>query len=284
MVSGREGMSVVVNGVRLAYEDRGIGRPVVFVHGYAASSATWRQVAHSLSDSYRTVALDLMGFGRSEKPARQLYTIERQASLLRGFLAQLDLDDFVLVGHSYGGGVCLSLLRLDHGLHIRGLALMDTICYPQPLPTGVRLLRMPVVGGLALRLLPAEAVVRYTLRQGYHKPVVLNPELVKAYAEALRSPGGRQAMVETARRILPQDVDGLVRSYARISYPTFILWGERDRIIPVALGRRLSGQIPGAASQMVVLKDCGHVPQEEMPERTAELIGDFLLRLSPHIV
>lgn len=284
MVNGREAASVVVNGVRLAYEDRGMGRPVVFVHGLAASSATWRVVAQMLSDSCRTITLDLMGFGRSDKPLQQLYTLERQASLLRGFIAELGLEKCVLVGHSYGGGVCLSLLRLEHGLEIRGLALLDTICYPQSFPLGVRALRLPGVGELALKLMPPELGVKVMLKQAYYRPVVINPELVRSYAAALKSPGGRHALLETARRMLPQDVEGLVRSYSCISYPTFLLWGEKDRVVPVALGRKLAGQVPGAASQMVTLRDCGHCPQEEMPEKTANLLGDFLLRLSPQVM
>jgi 2-hydroxymuconate-semialdehyde hydrolase len=284
MAEGRESESVVVSGVRLAYEERGQGRPVVFVHGLAASSATWRPIAQMLSESCRSIAVDLMGFGRSDKPTNQLYTLERQASLLRGFIAALDLDRCVLVGHSYGGGVCLSLLRLEHGLQLRGLALLDSVCYQQPFPWGLKLLRAPLIGELVSGLMRPEWVIRNMLKQAYYRPVVISSELVRSYSEAMKSPGGRHALLETARRILPQDVEGLVRSYARISCPTFILWGEKDTVVPPALGRKLAGQIPGSASQMVTLRDCGHCPQEEMPEKTANLLGDFLLRLSPHVM
>ena len=283
MANAQQTATMVVDGVKLSYADRGEGRPVVFVHGFAASSESWQAVAQTLSESNRVITLDLMGFGRSDKPANQPYTMERQASLLRGFLSQLGLQRFVLAGHSYGGGVCLSLLRRDHGLNLKGLVLVDTVCYPQPLPLGVRVLRLPLLGALAARFAATEFVIRQGLKRAYYRPLLINPRLVQSYAEAARSPGGRHALRETARRLLPPDMDLLLRSYATISIPTLVLWGEKDPLVPVALGRKLSRQIPGAAAQMRVLRDCGHCPQEEMPDRTAEIIGDFLLRLSPHV-
>lgn len=283
-MNGSDRAAVVVDGVTMAYEDRGAGRPVVFVHGLGASSRSWWRVAHLLANSYRTISLDLMGSGRSQKPGNQPYTLQRQATLLKGFLSELKLDRFALVGHSYGGGVCLSLLSREHQFTIRGLALIASICYPQRFPLWVQLLRTPLLGELMLYAAPATALVRWVLQHSYYRPVMIDRELVTAYAEAVASPGGRHALLETARRIIPKDMDRLIASYPRISCPTFVLWGDHDPLVPVQLGRKLSAQIPGAASRMVVLKDCGHIPQEEMPERTAELIGDFLLRLSPHVL
>jgi len=277
MVGDREAATVVVDGVRLAYEEWGMGPPLLFVHGFGTSSHSWRAVMAALADSHRTVAVDLMGFGRSEKPLRQLYTMERQAALLRGFITQLDLADPVLVGHSYGGGVCLMLLRLNRDFNPRSLVLVDPVCYPQKLPLFLRLLRTPALGPLLLNALPVEKAVRMGLQRAYYRPLVIRNDTVAAYAAALRAPGGKQAAIATAAHFFPQDLQGMLRSYKQIKCPTLIIWGERDPLIPVLTAKRLLTDIAGA--RVKVLEGTGHVPQEEVPQRVSQAISEFLSML-----
>src|SRR5574340_351704 len=193
MVGGRETSTVVVDGVRLAYEEVGLGPPMVFVHGFGTSSHSWRRAAAPLAESFRTVCVDLMGFGRSDKPADQPYTMERQAALLRGFLSELSLPDPVLVGHSYGGGVCLMMLRLYRELNLKALVLVDTVCYPQKFPRFLTVLRTPVLRELVFRFLPLEKLVRKGLQEAYERPEFIRADTVAAYAAALRMPGGKEA-------------------------------------------------------------------------------------------
>ena len=112
---------LTVDGVKLAYEEYGHGKPVLFLHGFGASSFSWRFVAQTLSKQLnrRCICLDLMGFGASEKPLDESYTLTRQANLVSGFISKMEIESLSLVGHSYGGGVCLTLVScyvsiLDH--------------------------------------------------------------------------------------------------------------------------------------------------------------------------
>jgi pimeloyl-ACP methyl ester carboxylesterase len=277
-MSPRRRSTAVIDGVVIAYEERGEGPPIVFVHGLAVSSYSWREVARALSRSHRTICVDLMGFGFSAKPRDEPYTLGRQASLLYDLMAELDLRGAALIGHSYGGGVCLSLMRHCVGLDVAGLILVGSMCYRMKLPWSLRLLRTPVFGRLCAELTPAGFCMKFALRKAYYRDDRLSSETVAHYAERLRSPGARAALIAAARQIVPGNADDLIASYQQISVPSLVVWGRHDAVIPLEHGERLAREIPDA--ELTVIEDCGHSPQEERPERTAEVIGDFLRQLS----
>ena len=183
----------------------------------------------------------------------------------------------MLVGHSYGGAVALMLLRLHPDFDLRSLVLVDAACYPHKLPLWLRALRTPMLPNLAFALMSPEKLARRGLALAYYKPLVIRNDAVSAYAAALHSPGGKHAAVETARHIFPQDVAGLLRSYKKIKCPTLILWGEHDTFVPVAFAKRLLTDIPGA--RIKVFAECGHMPQEELPDRVAQEMSQFLSML-----
>lgn len=260
-----------VDGVKLAYEEYGSGPPIVFVHGFGASSYSWRQIAASLS-GYRSISINLMGFGHSEKPKDESYTIDRQAALLRQFILQKGLESPVLVGHSYGGGVCLAMMRQLHD--VSRLILVDSMCYPQRFPFFITALRSPVLRRVAFELVPPRISVTSLLKQVYYRADRIKPETVDEYVGCVESEGARNALIRTAESIIPPDVDQLIGSYRQISVPTLIIWGEHDRIVPISLGERLSKDIPSA--EFKVIPDCGHAPQEELPEETLAVVSRFL--------
>ena len=158
--------------------------------------------------------------------------------------------------------------------------LVDAACYPHKFPLWLRALRTPLLPGLAFAFMPPEKLVRRGLALAYYKPLVIRKDTVAAYAAALHSPGAKHAAVETARHILPQDAAGLLRSYKKIKCPTLILWGEQDPFIPVAFAKRLLTDIPGA--RIKVFPECGHMPQEEYPDRVARELSEFLSMLPRH--
>jgi pimeloyl-ACP methyl ester carboxylesterase len=104
------------------------------------------------------------------------------------------------------------------------------------------------------------------------------PELVAANALALASASGRHALVQTVRALVARPIEPLA-DYSRFSLPTLIVWGCRDRLLPIALGERLAAEIPGA--QFVAFGKCGHLPQEESPQPTAEVISRFVGEMLP---
>jgi pimeloyl-ACP methyl ester carboxylesterase len=170
---------------RLYAEELGVGPPVVLLHGLGGSGYTWRYMVDGLARHHRVIAIDLKGFGRSEKPYDQHYSALDQAAYVRSFLDQRGLRDITLVGHSFGGAVAM-VLALDLNRvqpdRIGRLVLMDTPAYPQELSPTVRLLRKPVLPILALSILPPIVVAQLSLINDDGAFAHLTPNDVSMYA------------------------------------------------------------------------------------------------------
>jgi pimeloyl-ACP methyl ester carboxylesterase len=253
------------------------GTPLVMIHGFGQHSYTWRHLAPPLARDRQVVLLDLKGFGHSAKPLDDRYSLNDQARLVMEVLEYLDLPSVILVGNSYGGGVALLVslqLLARHAIDLRGLILIDSIAYEQDYPFFIDLLRIPVVSGLITSLATPEFQVKHVLRRAYHDDAKITEDQIAAYAEQIRTPDGRHALVETARQIAPPDLERITQRYGEIAVPTLILWGEEDRIVPIEVAHRLHRALPDA--ELVSLPRVGHLPHEEQPRRTLEHIQRFL--------
>jgi pimeloyl-ACP methyl ester carboxylesterase len=260
----------------LHFESHGSGEPVLCIHGFGASLYSWRHLAPALARTHRVVLLDLDGFGKSPKPADGKYSIHDHVRRVSEFIRAHDLSGVTLVGHSFGGGVALLValrLRADAKYAPKRLVLVDNIAYRQHLPLFVRMLQSPI-GSLALRALPATALIRHVLKLAYFDDERITPEAVAEYARALDMPGGREAMARTAKGMIPPDIDDLTPRYRDIAIPTLILWGRQDAIVPLAIGERLHRAI--ADSELVVVERCGHIPHEECPDEAVRAVIDFM--------
>jgi pimeloyl-ACP methyl ester carboxylesterase len=263
--------------VKLFYEEEGKGPPVLLIHGFGTSTYTWRRIAPELALNHRVIALDLKGFGQSDKPFDTRYSVSDQAELLAQFIEDHDLHDLTVVGHSFGGGVALRL-ALDHDQRLKGrierLVLLDTIAYPQHIPVFFRLLDLPIVSHLGVRMVPPTVQTRVALRIAYFDDNKIDPEEVETYAAPLRTAAGKHAIIYSAREIVPQDLEAIAGSYKSITLPTLILWCDHDRIVPLEVGLKLRRALPNSSLRLV--PECGHMPQEEQPETTLKLLEDFI--------
>ena len=263
--------------VKLFYEEKGQGSPILLIHGFGASTYTWRRIAPALAETHRVIAVDLKGFGQSDKPFDERYSIFDQAELLKQLIVGNDLRDLTLVGHSFGGGVAL-LLALDDDPRLEGriskLVLLDTIAYAQDIPVSFRMLNMPVVSHLGVRMLPPALQARLALRIAYLDNSKIEDEEVEMYAAPLRTAAGKHAIIHSARQIIPEGLEEISERYKTITVPTLIGWCDHDRIVPLDVGLKLRRTLPNA--HLKIIDDCGHMPQEEQPEATLELIQGFL--------
>lgn len=263
--------------VMIAYQERGHGKPVLLIHGFGASAYTWRHVEPALEDRYRVISIDLKGFGRSDKPLDEHYSVFDQAELVSEFIDKLGLKDLTVVGHSLGGGVAL-VLAIDpdkkRRSRITRMVLMDSIAYPQNIPIAFDLLTTPVVGSLGNRLIPSSLKTRAALRLAYHDNSKYTEEDVEAYSAPLRDAGTRHAMEMTARQIMPENLPEIARKYSTIQVPVLVLWCRHDKVVPLAVGWRLHQELPN--SKLKVISECGHLPQEEMPDETVATLKAFL--------
>jgi pimeloyl-ACP methyl ester carboxylesterase len=265
--------------VKLFYEEEGKGSPVLLIHGFGTSTYTWRHIAPELALTHRVIAVDLKGFGQSDKPFDGRYSVLDQAELLAQLIEDQDLHDLTIVGHSFGGGVALRL-ALDHDKRLAGrikkLVLLDSIAYPQHIPVFFRLLDVPIVSHLGVRMVPPTVQTRVALNIAYFDDSKIDPEEVETYAAPLKTAAGKHAIIYSARQIVPDDLDAVAESYKSIALPTLILWCDHDRIVPLEIGLKLRRAMPNSSLRLI--QDCGHMPQEEQPETTLELLQGFIGR------
>jgi pimeloyl-ACP methyl ester carboxylesterase len=263
--------------VRLYVEERGKGSPVLLIHGFGASTYTWRHVAPELAKTHRVIAVDLKGFGQSDKPFDSRYSVFDQAELLAQLIEDKDLRNLTLVGHSFGGGIAL-LLALEANERLEGritkLVLLDSIAYPQNIPVFFRLLDVPLVSHLGVRMVPPSVQTRVALKIAYFDDSKIDEDEVDAYAAPLKTAAGKHAIIYSARQIVPDGLAEISERYKTIELPTLILWCDHDRIVPLEVGLKLRRTLPNSTLRLV--EDCGHMPQEEQPASTLKLLQGFL--------
>lgn len=261
--------------VHLYAEEFGKGRPLLLLHGLGASMFTWRHLIPELSRHYRVVALDMKGFGKSDKPFTQAYTPYDHANVVLDFVRKRGLRNFTLIGHSFGGAigmlVTLRLNETDPGA-VRDLILMNAPAYKQPGTAFVSFMRAPVIPYAALMLVPPELTTWLSLDKVQAEKMSF--EELQGYAAPYYDAAARHALITTARRIEPSDVDRLTSRYPSVGQRTLVIWCDGDHTVPIETGLKLVKVLP--RGRLKILTGCGHVPQDERPEAVLQLIGDFL--------
>ncbi len=234
-------------------------------------------MAPELAQTHRVIAVDLKGFGQSDKPFDERYSVFDQAELLAQLIEDKDLRDLTLVGHSFGGGIAL-LLALEASQRLEGritrLVLLDSIAYPQNIPVFFRLLDMPLVSQLGVRMVPPSVQTRVALKIAYFDDSKIDPDEVEIYAAPLKTAAGKHAIIHSARQIMPKDLAEIAERYSTIELPTLILWCDHDRIVPLEVGLKLRRTLPNSTLRLI--EDCGHMPQEEQPASTLQLLKGFI--------
>lgn len=266
-----------VNELQLASSSTGKGDPVLLIHGFGASSYSWRHIIAPLARKYRVITVDLKGFGESPKPRDDLYSVYEQARLVRNFILENDLHNLHIIGHSYGGGVALVTsiyLSASHPHLQKSLVLMDSIAYPQDLPDFVEVLATPVLGPLLIYATPNTLQVKSLLKKVYFNDALIPQDAIDHYADNLDKPNAKYATLTSARQMLPTDLQQFSDNYANLTIPTLLIWSRNDEIVPLAIGERLHEDLPN--SKLIVLSDVGHAAQEEKPSLVLPHLQQFL--------
>lgn len=266
--------------IELNHEIYGTGNPVLCIHGFGASLFSWRNFVEPLSQNYQLILIDLKGCGNSPKPPDSNYSTRDHADLIYKFILDHDLRNLTLIGNSFGGALSLllSLMLLENEPgRLRSLVLIDAGAYKKYIPGYLKLIGVPIIGAAAIYLTPARCMAKMVLKLAYYDPKKITAAQISGYAAPLAAPGGKHALLETGKQIIPPNIDELVAKYKDISVPTLIIWGKQDKIINPIVGDLLDQAIPD--STLKSIDQCGHVPQEEQPEATVPLVLDFLASL-----
>lgn len=271
-----ESRHVTVGEVKLHYLEAGMGPPVVLLHGWPTSSFLWRDVIPPIAERNRVIALDLPGFGRSDKPLGASYSFRYFDEILEGALAALGIEKTSLVVHDLGGPVGLywASRRLER---IERLALLNTLVYPRvswAVMLFVLALRLP---GLRSFMVSPRGL-RGAMRLGVADPARLSQEVYAEVQAPFATRDARRALVKTGINLSPKGFAALARRLPAFKGPVRIIYGERDRILPdvAKTMARVKRDLPQA--EVTALPDCGHFLQEERPEEIGRLLAAFFAR------
>jgi pimeloyl-ACP methyl ester carboxylesterase len=275
-----------LHGDRVAYREAGAGEALLLIHGMAGSSATWRAVLPQLSKKYRVVAPDLFGHGESAKP-RGDYSLGAFAVSLRDLLDELGITRATVVGQSLGGGVAMQF-TYQHRDHCQRLVLISSGGLGPDLSWILRILSAPGVE-LVLPVVAPRPVLNvgntlgsWLTSAGIHSPRAEMAEIWSAYS-SLSDGQTRQAFLRTLRSVVDyrgQAVSAVSKLHLSSGLPTLLIWGDQDRIIPVAHGYATHDALPD--SRLEVLSGVGHFPHVESPTAVVEILDDFIATAAPH--
>jgi pimeloyl-ACP methyl ester carboxylesterase len=270
---------IELHGHRVSYVEVGRGPVIVLMHGITSSSRTWRTVVPLLAEHHTVIAPDLLGHGASGKP-RGDYSLGAHASNLRDLLLALGHERATIAGHSLGGGIALQFAyqfpeRLERLVLVSsgGLGREVSILLRAATLPGAEYV-LPVLSGRPVRGVTSTAVKalgRIGIRPGTDATGI---------GEGFGSLGdfeARRAFLHTARSIIEpsgQRVSAADRLYLASWLPTLIVWGEKDRMIPVAHAHAAAEAMPG--SRLELFAGAGHFPFNEDPERFADVVTDFV--------
>jgi haloalkane dehalogenase len=262
-----------VEELRLAYRELGDGPPVLLLHGWPTSSFLWRNVMAPMASAHRVVALDLPGFGDSDKPLGPRYSFELFARVIDGFLAQLGIDRLGLAVHDLGGPIGLHWTLTRPG-RVTRLALLNTLVYPEFSEATKEFVRACLSPELREKLTSA-AGLESILRDGLADPATLSAEVLAAVQAPFQTADARRALADAGVGLSLKGFAQIARQLPSLQIPVRVVYGARDRVLPdvAETMTRVKTDLPQA--DVTVLPHCGHFLQEEAPEEVGALLARF---------
>ncbi len=257
---------VHLDGLAIHYLDEGLGgRPVLMVHGNPAWSYIWRRLVPAVSAGYRALALDLMGFGKSEKPHPSLHDFSHHCQIVSGFIESLGLRNLVLIVHDWGGPFAMQY-AVRHQNNLAGLVLTNTF-----LTTDFRI--------------PPEAAARITpsvIKESSLHPEKISDQTMEAYWAPFQSDDSKK-VYQAFPTMFPDSpthpsfrpMKEIEQALPNLKIPTLIIWGTTKTSSPYA--EKISKMIPGSKLSIV---NSGHFVPEDAPSEVEKQVLDFLSHLA----
>ena len=269
-----------IAGVRIHYVDEGIGDPVLMVHGQPTWSYLYRNIIPYIALDHRTIAMDLMGFGLSDKPTNREYSFEEHTDILEGFIRELGLHNFTLVLHDWGGPIGLHY-AVGHSANIKGIVLLNTLATVDfKLPWAFRLLfRSPILSDFLVRRMNLMAFLAF--RFGFRDRSRTPRQVLANYREPHPNYASRKGVARFPRLIPagPRDsaypsIKAIAEALPGLDVPTLFLFGEHDPVTARINPTPVVEAMPKA--RLEIVPGAGHFLQEDQPEEVTRRIRAFL--------
>lgn len=267
---------ITVRGLNVHYKHIGSGQPLVFFHGIPTNSSLWDGVISSLSGEYSIYAFDLLGFGKSSKAGSFILDIKSQADFFEDVLDSLKIENPIICGHDYGGGIAQYFAVLGAS-RVRAVVLIDSVCYDL---WPIELLSTESTVRTLFEHLPVDIVhelfEKYISGGLYNKDRV--SDVVKKYSDCIKDEKAINNFIETVKSFDHKYTQEIVPLLYKINIPVLILWGRHDTYLKPSCAYRLNEDIK--RSTIEIIDDGGHFLPEDQPEEVAKSIDKFIRSIS----
>jgi len=266
---------ISVNGMEVHYRDEGQARdsiPIVLIHGTGSSLHTFDGWTSQLIIDHRVVRMDLPAYGLTGPFPHRTYSIDNYVVFLKDFLTSMGIKKCILAGNSLGGGIAWRF-TYEFPEMVEELILIDASGYPaeaESVPVAFKVAQMPVVKNVFTFITP-RFLAKASVENVYADKSKVTDKLVDRYFELTLREGNRQAFVDR----LNMSTDKIsFEKIKLIQKRTLILWGEKDKLIPLKMAHRFHNDLQN--DTLVILKGVGHIPMEESPNQSLEPVMSFL--------
>jgi pimeloyl-ACP methyl ester carboxylesterase len=271
------------SGLTIAYREAGrqhAGAAVLLLHGWPTSSYLWRDVMPAIAGHRRVVAVDLPGFGGSDKPTDVRYSFGFFAEAIDGVADRLGLGRVIPVGHDLGGPIALRW-ALDHPGRTAGLGLLNTLVYPE-FSESVRQFVADLNDPVRRDRLTSPEGLTELMRSGMADPARLSGATIAEVLAPFGPAGARTALADAALGLEHGGFVDLARRIPELRIPLFIVYGVQDRVLPdvAETMRRVQRDVPGAT--VTALPDAGHFVMEDDAETVGRRLAEFVAGLDEH--
>ena len=275
---------IEINGFNVHYRLAGSGKTlVVLLHGSFLSLRSWRLVLDGLAETATVIAFDRPAFGLTSRPlpsktTEVSYTPEAQSDLLIALIDKLGFSKAVLVGNSTGGTIVL-LTALRHPESVEGLVLADAMIYSGYATSEVPAFIKPALKAMSpifarLMKLMITRLYNRLIRAMWYNKERLDSDVLGAFRSDLMNGEWSRAFWELFSETHHLRLDERLKT---MSGPSLVITGEHDSMVKKEESIRLAGELPCA--ELLVVPDCGHLPQEEKPEVFVLAVRKFLKRI-----
>ncbi len=264
-----------IEGMSVHYRDEGNPNdslPLVLIYGTGASLHTWNDWINELIKERRVIRMDLPAFGLTGPFPNRDYSISHYVTFLDQFLKKLQIENCILGGNSLGGQIAWNY-TVEYPKRVEKLILIDAAGYPKNSssePLAFTVAKIPILNK-GLTFITPRFVIESSIENVYANPEIIESVLIDRYFELSLREGNRQAFID--RMQLDYD-SSEIQQIKNIQQPTLVLWGEEDRLITLESAYRFQEDLPN--DTMVILKNSGHVPMEESPKESLEILKIFL--------